>query len=777
MKWKLKTIGAWLLALLFVGMVLLPIVSLVSAQESEPGVVRTLPSEADCGSTFTVTLVVDPVDGTTAWIIEESPPQGVTIDSNAYNEDNHLVKWVSIDGNAATHTYDVILGEDLADGTVLTFSGGYRFDPSMDEQAEITGDTQVTVSCPEDETETQTETESETESENETESEEETESESEEETTSEPAPDASGDSDAGVERSLPDQAVQCGVPFTVSLAVNPLQETSAWFLDDAPGAGTQVGEVTGPNGEFVEDQHRVKWLQLSGSGTTVTYDVTVVAGTPDGATLSFDGEFRFHPGMDARAPVTGDSEVEVSCPASGTVTRSLPTTASPNQTVQVEIAVGPPEGTSDWFVDEILPDALNATDVDDVNLGAYVPSTNRVKWLSLDGESATHTYNITVPADAAPQSVIQFNGEFRFHPVMDFRAAVTGDDRICVVACPSTGGSGGSGSGDGGSGGGGGSNGGGGGNGGDNGDNGENGGEENGPGVIEVDAETGVTPEGALNLFYTRPVTGESGDTVEVNFADADIPSMEIVLGHDINGIEIQMIKWPGDNAPPGTSTEVPGTQVAFYLEVRGIGAGHVATFELALDPSDVPDLLPEDRSVILHDTGGSWELITTSDLGLSEGRMRGEATVNCCSFFGVAFDLDPPILSSLDVDVDRANETVSIKAEVIENLAVERIEFYINDELWQTLRDAPYEIELDIDEEFQVGQHEVAVRAFDQSGFSDEEVQGFEVQEEVSTKEPKVWVWVFVVIGVAAVAGGGFYLVSSGQGSRIVSSLKSGKK
>ncbi len=108
-------------------------------------------------ATFTVTLSVTPLDGTSSWVLEESLPAGTTVsdidpaNSGSYNEDQHSVKWVSLSGGAATHTYDVTIPAGTETGSQFTLTGDYRFHPGMDERAAVLGTASVecTPPCPE----------------------------------------------------------------------------------------------------------------------------------------------------------------------------------------------------------------------------------------------------------------------------------------------------------------------------------------------------------------------------------------------------------------------------------------------------------------------------------------------------------------------------------------------------------------------------------------------------------------------------------------------------
>ncbi len=139
------------------GLALLLTTASASVLAEEEGVVtRSLPANVDCdaGATFTVTLTVTPFDGTSSWVLDEQPPEDADVsdvdsdNSGEYNEDQNAVKWISLNGNAATHSYNVTVPAGTSQGEVLDFSGEFRFNPEMDERAPVVGDTSVDCAPP-----------------------------------------------------------------------------------------------------------------------------------------------------------------------------------------------------------------------------------------------------------------------------------------------------------------------------------------------------------------------------------------------------------------------------------------------------------------------------------------------------------------------------------------------------------------------------------------------------------------------------------------------------
>ncbi|MGB2985243.1 MAG: IPTL-CTERM sorting domain-containing protein [Phycisphaerae bacterium] len=105
----------------------------IAAPAFADGATRDLPDNCSPDVTLTVSIAIDPPDGTLNYALEDSPPAGWTnidsiSDGGVYDSENHKVKWGAFfDDLSRTVTYDITppggaTGTQCFDGTV-SFDG------------------------------------------------------------------------------------------------------------------------------------------------------------------------------------------------------------------------------------------------------------------------------------------------------------------------------------------------------------------------------------------------------------------------------------------------------------------------------------------------------------------------------------------------------------------------------------------------------------------------------------------------------------------------------
>ncbi len=136
---------------LLLGIALLMTVPLSATAQDEGTVIRDLPASVNCedGATFTVSLTVTPISGTSAYFVDEDVPAGVTVDEGSISDGGTLeeqsIKWVILNGQDLVMSYDVTVPTGTPEETLLNFTGDFRFHSGMDDRDDISGDT--TVEC------------------------------------------------------------------------------------------------------------------------------------------------------------------------------------------------------------------------------------------------------------------------------------------------------------------------------------------------------------------------------------------------------------------------------------------------------------------------------------------------------------------------------------------------------------------------------------------------------------------------------------------------------
>ncbi|MDX1610880.1 MAG: hypothetical protein R3185_00840, partial [Candidatus Thermoplasmatota archaeon] len=113
------------------------------------------------------------------------------------------------------------------------------------------------------------------------------------------------------------------------------------------------------------------------------------------------------------APAQGTDEA--------TPTRMLPALAECGDTITVTYTFTPPAGTEAWLLEEYQPEGWEAKDP----TGALAPEPGKtVKFAGAGDTPVELTYKVTIPADF--EGTAAFDGEYRYNPSMDTRAATTG---------------------------------------------------------------------------------------------------------------------------------------------------------------------------------------------------------------------------------------------------------------------------------------------------------------------------------------------------------------
>lgn len=636
-----------------------------SAQGAD--VLRVLPDTARCGETVQVTLEVSPPSTTDAWILDEVPPEDATVsdvDSRNMGEqvDSGHIKWVSTSGEPATHTYNVTLPSEMEDGEVLTFAGEYRFDPGMDQRADIGGETDLAVTC------------------------------------------------GSVTRDLPRTAGP-GDTVTVELSVDPAEGHDSWVIDEVPPDDVTVENVDSRfSGEHVSDGH-VKWVSTSGDAATVTYDVKVPQTATEGTVYTFAGEYRFDPGMDARADIAGDTSLKVT-----RSDRVLPGSAACDDTFDVTVTLHPRAGTESWLAEEVLPDGWTAS-ADGSSDGLATQTDTGIKFTGAGDGTVTLTYEVTVPGDA--EGSHEFAGTYRFHPSMQHRSVTQGDTSLSVT-CTDTGGSGGGGGGGSGATG----------TDGDTGDDGtspdtspDDGPPTNSGPSSTVDATAAPTPAGASSA-YEATITGSPGDRITIRTGSLCVPSFDLVLGSALDGARVDVTVWR-DNLPETAPTLPRQTDAPCAVEIDVEGdATHEVTLSIEIPASDVP---APSHGLLLHAEDGSWNPIERVQLSQSgNGTFIGTARSACCSLFALGFDRADPLVQ-LDVPEGPLEGTVNVSAVALDNVAVHRVTFAVDGETVATVPtggpDDPYTTQIDADA-YEGGEHEITATAYDLAGRTSEDSQ-----------------------------------------------------
>lgn len=718
-----------------------------SEEEPDPAgtATRLLPTQAGCGETITITLSIEPGQDTQSWVLEETIPDGVTIDhvdtSNLgeYNDETRTIKWLSLDGEAATHTYRITVPAESTDGSALQFAGEYRFSPEMEDRAALTGDAQTTVSCV--------------------------------------APEPQLGS---ILRVIP-QSAECGTQIEIGISVAPPIDTDSWFLDEQPPSDLEVVHVDPvAAGEYVPETGTVKWVATSGAGSLATYRVDIPETTEDGKVYTFTGSYRLHPQMDDRLPIDGDETLVVDCPppepveteeppvdepdpdddpADGSdnededppnggvpdvddlepampgspfATRIMPAEVRCGQPFLVALAVAPALATTSWILEEFPPGQAAVSHVSGETQGGYIEQLHAVKWVALLGESAVHTYRVTPDANLSDGSLLNFTGESRAHPTMDERVPVLGHKQA-TVRCdpssqdPSTGGSGGSGGG--------------------------------GGGLIapRVDLKPPTDdpaefrmrslegPAGSLWTTKETTLSGSAGDQVRFLFPD-DPDDLEILFtaGSDLDQATVKMTRWL--EPPSGTGVLPSDFESLAIVEISIEGAAKTShEIELSVE-SDGPEIDPS-LGVLLNGDENAWSFVSTA---LHEGQ-RLVATGPCCSVRAIGWDTAPPRLDLEILDGPR-NDTIVIETDARDNVGMDSVRLYHNGDLVTDL-DFPLGGYILDTSDLELGNHSYQVVALDAAGLTTSDTKTWEKQVRVEqggnngdVDDPAVWTWLLLL-------------------------------
>lgn len=366
--------------------------------EPEPGegatsVDRRTMSTQQCGSTFTVHLDIDwgPERDSPSLFIEETYPEGwsVSFPSNGGNtETPGKIKWFSTNTDLASVSYGLTPPADVSGS--FPFSGEYRDDtmPQSEPNQVVGGAQSVSVTCG-----------------------------------SEPEP----DTNAVVVR---DEIIngQCGEALLVELFVS-WNDVEDIFIEETYPAGWSVDSHTG--GGNTETPGQVKWFLTDPAVNMVSYTLSVPES--EEGTSDFSGIYRDSTmgGSDPDLVVGGDDDVTISCPQdpdpepeppAGSVMREIPPVCMGPFTVGLMLS--PPDGTSAWIVDELVPEGLEVSDIS--HGGTFNATQGKIKWVNTDGAAANLTYMLTIPDGTPAGTMYEWNGTFRFDPSMEERANITG---------------------------------------------------------------------------------------------------------------------------------------------------------------------------------------------------------------------------------------------------------------------------------------------------------------------------------------------------------------
>jgi hypothetical protein len=202
-------------------------------------------------------------------------------------------------------------------------------------------------------------------------------------------------------RELPTN-YQPELPVAVTISVIPPAGAFSSAVEETPPEGWLVSEISN-GGSFDAVNNKVKWVFLDGETRTLTYQAT----PPSGETgiQEFSGVASFD-GMNA--PIGGSSSISSQISGENTpgATRSLPGSYQPGSPVTVTIVVLPGTGAFSSAVEETPPEGWLVAEISDG--GNFDAVNNKVKWVFLDGETRTLTYQATPPPGET--GVKQFSG-------------------------------------------------------------------------------------------------------------------------------------------------------------------------------------------------------------------------------------------------------------------------------------------------------------------------------------------------------------------------------
>jgi hypothetical protein len=308
------------------------------------GVMRVLPPKATPNSVIEVKLYVK-VGTANHYTIDEQVPDGWIISDAGSGDTTEIghIKWVVL-SNAKDTTY-IYKVQAPADAGIYSFKGKYML-AGMPETADIYGDRDISVS-------------------------------------------------AGiVTRSLPSVA-NAGDEVTVRLDVD-VGTADSYLIDEQVPTGWNISNTSG---DTTEKWH-VKWNVASGAvNTSYCYNMSI----PFDASgkFFFEGNYIFE-NMSKPAIISGDNCIDVQ---GAGVSRILPSAATPNSTISVELDVK--VGLADsYLIDEQVPTGWIIS-----NTSGVVSEEGHVKWNVTSGAVDTvYTYELKVPGDST--GVHHFTGEY-----------------------------------------------------------------------------------------------------------------------------------------------------------------------------------------------------------------------------------------------------------------------------------------------------------------------------------------------------------------------------
>ncbi len=223
-----------------------------------------------------------------------------------------------------------------------------------------------------------------------------------------------------VTRSLPEQYFS-GQSVTVSLLVEPGLGTEVHAVLETPPAGWTVTNIS-HFGSVSPDGMMVRWGPFGDeTSRTFTYDLLPPDSAHSNAVFTGSGLFD-----GATVATLGQITIPWRSLESGVVTRSLPATCRPGQTVWVTNLVEPNAFVTTYAIEEIVP--TNWT-VIDAGLGTYLPESHTVRWGPIF-DNATNTLLWQIKAPSNTVGTVQFSGSAWFSNEM---VTVTGGASITAI--------------------------------------------------------------------------------------------------------------------------------------------------------------------------------------------------------------------------------------------------------------------------------------------------------------------------------------------------------
>lgn len=223
-----------------------------------------------------------------------------------------------------------------------------------------------------------------------------------------------------VSRTLPAQYA-AGQVVTVSLIVQPNLGTEVHAVLETQPAGWVATNIS-HFGWVSADGRLVRWGPfLDPDSRTLTYEVIAPAAAHSNAVFSGMGQFD-----GVTVSTVGQVSLPWLAPEFGTVTRSLPPTCRPGQTVWITNLVAPDSQVGTYALEEVVPAGWLVTDVGG---GTYLSGSQTLRWGPFF-EPITNVliWQVMAPTNASGQ--VSFTGTAWFESV---RLPVGGSSNLLVV--------------------------------------------------------------------------------------------------------------------------------------------------------------------------------------------------------------------------------------------------------------------------------------------------------------------------------------------------------